>query len=512
MASLQDPGDSAYRRSLGGGLVLRWSTAADKAGCMMLSPLALQQQEGQESEFLVRLLEPLVDDTFYKGSSTNWALCVDTSRTQTSVESNNPESYVEKLRRSAESAPERVIAVVYCVPAEFAFEGDAVRVPVSTVQIVACKSTYRLAAGGPNIMDGLFEMVKARARSTRCAFMATSGLPQYYRTKGFEYALSMGRGLITHVSGLPPASPPTHGMQSRYSLRRATASDIPDLERLVLAPRATAEIFHAVGDTATMHAQLAWLLGHRPPVYSSPEYPVDPFFVLEKRDTPEAPPRVVAAAFLRMYEPGSPRVMVNPLLWDGEENASAVAQAIVHELIQAVEALPTPDGSQTKVAAIRWLMPDAHPLRRWFLAHELAVPAPETSRYDHTSTWWIAIDSLPRFLEALVPALNRRLARAKGELGANYTGILHIAAPRTSGGGVVLRVADGLVTVAPAIAGQASKPNVSLPRVPLIQLMMGYVEWQELKALFPDVAIEPAVQPLVEILFPKRHLGSTMNL
>jgi hypothetical protein len=36
---------------------------------MMLSPLALQQQEGQESEFIVRLLEPLVDGAFYKGSS-----------------------------------------------------------------------------------------------------------------------------------------------------------------------------------------------------------------------------------------------------------------------------------------------------------------------------------------------------------------------------------------------------------------------------------------------------------
>jgi hypothetical protein len=49
-----------------------------------------------------------------------------------------------------------------------------------------------------------------------------------------------------------------------------------------------------------------------------------------------------------MYEPGSPRIMVNPLLWDGEEDASTVVQAIVRELIQAVEALPTPDGSQTK--------------------------------------------------------------------------------------------------------------------------------------------------------------------
>jgi hypothetical protein len=116
---------------------------------------------------------------------------------------------------------------------------------------------------------------------------------------------------------------------------------------------------------------------------------------------------------------------------------------------------------------MNWIIPDAHPLQRWLLAHELADARPEAQRYDHMSAWWVfclppiyraynddfrwvAFDSLPRFLSALAPALNARLAGAKHILGANYAAALHIAAPRAMGGGVVLRVADGAVFVTPA--------------------------------------------------------------
>jgi hypothetical protein len=40
--------------------------------------------------------------------------------------------------------------------------------------------------------------------------------------------------------------------------------------------------------------------------------------------------------------------------------------------------------------------------------------------------------------------------------------------------------------------------------------MVGYAGWRELKALFPDVAVEPAVVPLVDVLFPKRNVWSGM--
>jgi hypothetical protein len=153
----------------------------------------------------------------------------------------------------------------------------------------------------------------------------------------------MGRGLLTHLSALRPPSTPT-GTPSLFSLRPATLDDLPALERFVLASRANAEIFTGVQDETK---QLCYLLGDRPPAYVPPAHPLNPFFVLEKRDTPDGPPRVVAAAGLPMYKPGRQTVTVHPLLWDGMEDASAVAQAIVPALISAVAALPTADGSPT---------------------------------------------------------------------------------------------------------------------------------------------------------------------
>jgi hypothetical protein len=40
-----------------------------------------------------------------------------------------------------------------------------------------------------------------------------------------------------------------------------------------------------------------------------------------------------------------------------------------------------------RLAKISWVVSDGHPLRQWLLAHELAVPTPETSLYDGNGSW-----------------------------------------------------------------------------------------------------------------------------
>ncbi|KAJ6568696.1 hypothetical protein B0H19DRAFT_1256421 [Mycena capillaripes] len=48
----------------------------------------------------------------------------------------------------------------------------------------------------------------------------------------------------------------------------------------------------------------------------------------------------------------------------------------------------------------------------------------------------------------------------------------HVVTSRVMGGGVAPRVADGVVSVSPANAREDSKPNLSLPRGALVQLML----------------------------------------
>ncbi|KAJ7101888.1 hypothetical protein C8R44DRAFT_348668 [Mycena epipterygia] len=494
MSSAQNPGDPLYRRNLGdSGLVLRWSTPADKAGCIIVSCLALGVQEGQEKEWAVRYGEPYTDDAFFSGSSANWALCVDTTPIDQPA-TNDSQEYVDGIRAEAQAAPERVVALVYFLPGEFSFDGDAARMPVGKAHIVACRPAYRATATNENIVKALFEMVHARALSTGCAFMAISGIRSYYRTHGYEYALRLGRGLVTHIATLRPANPPAAATPPPFTLRLATLADLPALESLVTVPRATANIFAGVS-APVLQAQLRWLLGARAGPYA---FPVHPFYVLEKRDAPDAPPRVVAAAGL--LNSGVPAAAVHPLLWDGIEDASAVALAVVRQLVPALEATFTAEGP--KLTTIRWVLTDAHPLRRWLIAHELAVPMPASPKYEAASIWWAALLSVPAFLRALAPALTARLARAAPILGANYVGSLSV-------GGVVLRVAEGKVSVEDAPEG--SKPTLALPRGALIQLLLGYAPFAELKRIFPDVAVEPALAPLVDVLFPAcEGVGATM--
>jgi hypothetical protein len=55
-----------------------------------------------------------------------------------------------------------------------------------------------------------------------------------------------------------------------------------------------------------------------------------------------------------------------------------------------------------------------------------------------------------------------------------------------------------------------SGPNVAIPRGALTQLLMGYRVWKDIRSNFPDAVASPPLVPLLEILFPKLELGSSM--
>ncbi|KAJ7706813.1 hypothetical protein B0H17DRAFT_570356 [Mycena rosella] len=83
----------------------------------------------------------------------------------------------------------------------------------------------------------------------------------------------------------------------------------------------------------------------RPPRVIRP--PANQLFVLEKRDTPDTAPHAVATANVldNAMAPAAgrltgsaPPAAVNPLLWDGAKDASAVARAIVPALREVLDA------------------------------------------------------------------------------------------------------------------------------------------------------------------------------
>jgi hypothetical protein len=89
---------------------------------------------------------------------TNWALCVDTSEIKNTPSSDKSSSFIVAVQKKASEAKERVVALIYFLPADFSLE-DGSNTPVGKHQIVACRTAFRQGAGDSNVMKGLFEMI-----------------------------------------------------------------------------------------------------------------------------------------------------------------------------------------------------------------------------------------------------------------------------------------------------------------------------------------------------------------
>ncbi|KAJ7706755.1 hypothetical protein B0H17DRAFT_1125593 [Mycena rosella] len=318
---------------------------------------------------------------------THWALCIDTSPIESTASKST--SYADSLRAAADSA-----ALAYFLPGEFAFEGDAVRVPIAEARIFACKTAYHRSGGGQNMQY-----------LTRVQMAATS----------------------------PPAPPSTTTELSSFCLRPAVLAVLHTLERLVCALRATAEIFTP-------------LAPRRPP------HVLCPAPTLEKRDTPEATPRVVAAAAGRLN--GSAAAAFHPMLWDGGRLrrrarllrcarraalGDETRDAAMERVHRSPAVPPAPrartrrscvDVAAHRLVTLRWNVSAAPSLRRWLPTHELAVEAPESPSYHAALS-----PSLARFFAAL-PCAHRapraRCARPRRELHRDVA--LHIPGGAVSGG------------------------------------------------------------------------------
>jgi hypothetical protein len=171
------------------------------------------------------------------------------------------------------------------------------------------------------------------------------------RLHGYEYAVNLGRGLVTRTSSLPPTSksiPP----DSPFSIRRASINDLSIPESLVISSRDSRALFSGLSPEA-LRSQLSWLLGSRPPPFEgdSPSHSTNPWFVLEKKQHTNGQTHVVAAVGLRNQPNAkmlSPMIGVHPLLWNAKEDASAVVVAMLQYLVPAVNEILKKDGESAE--------------------------------------------------------------------------------------------------------------------------------------------------------------------
>jgi hypothetical protein len=109
------------------------------------------------------------------------------------------------------------------------------------------------------------------------------------------------------------------------------------------------------------------------------------------------------------------------------------------------------------------------------------------------------VPNLPRFIEHVAPALERRLAATAQ---AGYTGELALDFYR---GGLRLAFESGKLIVAEdwqrPLWGEA---KAGFPPLVFSQLLFGHRSLHELRGIYPDVWAEGDAAPLLDALFPKR--------
>lgn len=435
--------DADYRRDLGNGLLLRWSTAADIEGLVQLysyvfrdgpehplnHPLAAWTREMMSGE------HPLI-------TSGDFALVEDTRR--------------------------RGIVAGTCLLSQ-TWEYAGIPFPVGRPEMVASHPDYR----NRGLVRAVFELIHARSAARGHLVQGITGIPYYYRQFGYEYALDLGGGRALHLATIPALA---RDAPEPYRLRDATLQDLPLVRSLYDRERAGALI-------STRIDERYWrflLDGVR---RDSGEYSRLQLIL----NAANRPVGYVATSRVRWgTDLGVVGFAVEPGI-----SLIAVLPSVLRALQSQVDSLLAPRPDMPAVQRILFALGRSHRLYD-ALGEALAC------RHHAPYAWYVRVANLPAFIGHIAPVLERRLSDS---VLAGYTGDLTLDFYR---GGLRLRFEHGRFVVAEQWHAQVwgNQGAAGFPPLVFLQLLFGHHSLSELRRAFPDVWAEDEAKPLVEALFP----------
>ena len=352
---------------------------------------------------------------------------------------------------------------------------DGVHFDRGRVEYVTTAPAYR----GRGLMTVLMDRYHRISAERGEAVQVISGIHNYYRQFGYEYALPKAPYRDLRRDRLPPVDP---GHDLRF--RRATVADIPLLidltrrgnRRWLVAAEVTVEDWRH--ELEEMTDANAW----RPVVT-----------VVEDRFG-----RPLGAA----YAIG--RLAHNALVTEWCEVVEGVSwERVAPPLLRYLESVGTElddrdlhflNGPPERAFHRHSLtLGDGHPLM------DLLEDRLEPMR--NRPALYVRVADVPAFLRTIAPALERRLAASTTH--GDHTGDLRISLYR---GGVKLGFVLGhLAEVEPWTDVRTSRNDALFPGLTFLQLLFGYRSLAELEHAYPDCrALNDPAYELLNVLFPKR--------
>jgi len=438
----------SYRRDLGDGLLLRWSTSEDTENIVELVSMVFR--DGAEEPLnnpLGHLMRELMSGTHPVMGPGDFALVEDTRK------QGNP-----------------LVACTCLWRHTWEYEGIPFR--IGRPEIVASDPAYR----NRRLIRAIFEVIHARSEAEGHLVQAITGIPYFYRLFGYEYALDLGGRCSVYVSLLPQAK---EDVPEPFSLRDAAWEDISLVQQLYDQQRASGGV-SALIDEAWWRYQLGtWRATHSGEGWhiqmivdgegQSQGYVITP--PTRRQDSL----RVIDLAFM----------------------SGANAQAIMPSLLRALAGqgvqMSVRESGAYPFSRIVFNLGRFHPV---YTVLEKSMPATQEAPY----AWYVRVADLPKFIQLIAPVLERRLASS---LVAGYSGELKFDFYR---GGLRMVFERGSLHTVEDWRRPIWDANEDggFPPLVFLQLLFGYRSLDALRSAFPDVWVNDNVELFVNALFPYR--------
>jgi hypothetical protein len=440
--------DKSYRRDLGDGLLLRWSTASDTENIAQLVSFVFRDRADEPlNKPLGHLMRELMSGTHPLMGPGDFALVEDVHK------QGNPLVACTCLWRHT-------------------WEYEGIPFGIGRPEIVATDPAYR----NRRLIRAIFDLIHARSEAEGHLAQAITGIPYFYRLFGYEYALDLGGRYSTYISLLPGAS---EGTSEPFRLRDATWDDIPLVQKLYDQRRATSVVFAPIDEEwwryqlATWRASLSGEGWHIQMIIDvegkSQGYVITP--PMRWKNTF----RVIDLAFVT------------------GANLQAILPSLLRALARQGAQMPARESDTEHFSQITFNLGHSHPV---YDVLEKSMATTKEAPY----AWYVRVAHLPKFIQLIAPALERRLASSAV---AGYSGELRFDFYR---GGLRMVFEQGKLLTAEDWRRPIWNANEDggFPPLVFLQLLFGYRSLDALRSAFPDVWVNDTVELVVNALFPFR--------
>jgi Acetyltransferase (GNAT) domain len=439
---------ATYRRDLGDGLILRWSTPDDTEKIANLSGHVFREKEDEPlNTYIMQWVRQLMSGQHPLMGQNDYAVIEDTQK------AGNP-----------------LIASTCLLRQEWNYEG--IPFMIGRPEIVASDPNYRKRG----LIRALFEMLHVRSTAEGHLAQGITGIYYFYRQFGYEYALDLGGQHIAPLALIPKAK---EGESEPYMLRDANQDDIPAILQFYNNRQDTGIVWSTLPLDYLRYNIHHWAQLDEPGKRSQAQMIIDAtgtaqgFILLAHR-------RWGRAAYINMMEVAQ------------GINLQAMMPSVLRALQAYGEQMPVGKTNKEPFSEIAFSLARSHPVYD-ALGHLAPIHEPPYA-------WYVRVADLPAFMKHIAPVLQKRLASSAI---AGYTGELTLDFYR---GGLHLAFKDGQLTTAEPWSAPiySAESSAGFPPLVFLQLLFGQRSLDDLRAAFPDVRANDNAILALKTLFPTR--------